>query len=71
MGIEFEGDAPFSLPAARAINNVVEVTLYAALPAQGPAPVPIRVQMTWHVAQTLGRELAAAGLQAELNAGAN
>jgi len=74
--ITYQGEAPYHLPnvqraTAHAVNDVVEVTLYSIVPDQGPTPVPIRVLVTWHVAQTLGNELVGAAMQAESNAGAN
>jgi|HubBroStandDraft_1064217.scaffolds.fasta_scaffold2126521_2 hypothetical protein len=74
--ITYEGQAPFHLPVAqrataRAVNDAVEMTLYAIVPDQGPAPVPIRAMMTWHVAQTLAHEMTGAALEAESNAGAD
>jgi len=72
--ITYQGEAPYHLhnvqrATAHTVNNAVEVTLYSFVPDQGP--VPVRVLVTWHVAQTLGQELVGAAMQAELNAGAN
>jgi hypothetical protein len=74
--VTFAGEAPYALPVvqraiARAVNDAVEMTLYAIIPDQGPEPVPIRAMMTWHLAQTLAQEMAGAALEAESNAGAD
>jgi hypothetical protein len=74
--ITYQGEAPYHLPnvqraTARAVNNAVEMTLHAVVLDQEPNPVPVRILVTWHVAQTLGHELVGAAMQAELNAGAN
>jgi hypothetical protein len=74
--VRFEGEPPFHLPVAqraiaRAVTDAVEMTLHAIVPDHGPAPVLIRTMMTWHVAQTLAREMTGAALQAESNAGAD
>jgi hypothetical protein len=69
----FEGHPPFHLPVAQsatatAVDDTVEVTLSGLIDEQGPLPVPIRVRMTWKVAQKLIEETSRAALIAESRA---
>ena len=73
MNVIFEGDPPFHLPLvqgaeARAVDNTVEVTLYALIDGQGSHPAQMRARMTWAVAQKLVEHVFRAALIAESRA---
>jgi hypothetical protein len=71
--VKFEGDPPFALPVlqratADAAGEAVELTVYVAIAAHGPEPVPVRASMTHGVALVLAERLKSAAVQAELAA---
>ena len=68
--IKFEGVAPFDLPglqnaSANVVDRNVLMTLYAIVDGQGPAPVPLQVQMVPKVAHRLSIELGQTADQAD------
>lgn len=74
MGIiKFEGDPPYALPVAQgasanAEGEAVALTLRVIGPGKRPSLVPIRVQMTFEVAQNLLAQLVPAMRMAGLRA---
>lgn len=69
--ITFEGEPPYALPIARRASVIAEgeavaLTLRIVVPGEQPLLVPIRVQMTFEVAQQLLAQLVPAMRMAEL-----
>jgi len=63
--ITFTGEPPYSLPVAqsagaRALDTTVEVTLTVNVPDKLPPLVPVRIQLTVPVAQTLAVQIESA-----------
>lgn len=57
--VTFEGDAPFALPAAQGAvaverDGIVAMTLYVSVPALGPTPIAVHVDMLRDTAARLG-----------------
>jgi hypothetical protein len=70
MDVIFEGAPPFQLPSpqsakAYAVDDNVEMVLYAVLPGQGTDPVPMKVQMLAKTAEDLAAHLSRAVVEAE------
>jgi hypothetical protein len=71
--IRFEGDPPYALPVAQEASanpegEGVALTLRVIVPGKPPSLVPIRVQMTFEVAQHLLAQLVPAMRMAEQRA---
>ncbi len=63
--VRFEGDPPFSLPAAlgavaNARNGIVVATFSVVVPVLGPAPVPVEIGMMPTAADLLAKHLRSA-----------